>query len=161
MPKTTAPERLESEIAPAIKVPEMPRQPVTVARSELDPHLKSPLGLYLKQNRLSEVSMARALGLARLAVQKLTRGESLPSLPVAFEIERITKGVVPIEAWLGMPRALEAVRGLRAKQPEGIKEALAPHAPVVGAVSADKESAQWQPHNQDELEEDDEPAEGH
>lgn len=97
-----------------------------------DPRRNSPLGVYMLQNKLSERLMCRALGLSLKSVQDLAQGKSLPTLPVAWEIERITKGVVPMESWLGMPRAQALIRNMRAGQPEPIQKWTTTLQPVVG-----------------------------
>lgn len=81
----------------------------------------SPLALYLSVNNCSQRWMSRALGVSLETIQRLCAGDRLPTLPMAYEIERVTKGVVPTEVWMGTVIAKEQLVQMRAKQPEGIK----------------------------------------
>ena len=157
----------------AAVVPDMPRPEVVAPRQELvrkgvEPErvrqllgdgtgpvpggYESPLRVYLKLNSVSEQSFARALGVVLRTVQLLAKGETLPTLPVAYEIERITKGVVPIEAWLGVDRGLKMLGELREKQPEGVRAQLKPPCPVGTTNEERVAEAKLSPASMDELE---------
>jgi hypothetical protein len=45
------------------------------------------------------------------------KGTMVPSIVIAYEIERLTEGAVPMEAWLSIPMCRGAIATLRAKQP--------------------------------------------
>lgn len=82
----------------------------------------SPLGVYMKTCGISTELFAKAINLSPRGVDLLATGRSLPTLPVAYEIERITKGVVPLESWFGLPQAKEILQRMRAGQPEAIQK---------------------------------------
>lgn len=88
---------------------------------EIDPNTKSPLGLYLKLNGLSLNGFCRAMGCDYRSVQAWANGSQEPSIPYALEIERITKGVVAIETWAGLPSVTEKIAQIRAKQEDGVQ----------------------------------------
>src|SRR6476659_7230127 len=80
---------------------------------------KSPLGIYLrKTSKISITAFARALGVPVKTAQDWSYGVSLPTLPAAWEIERLTKGAVPMEAWLALPKAKEMLARWREHQSE-------------------------------------------
>ena len=82
----------------------------------------SPLGVYMKACGISTELFARGVGLSPRGVDLIATGRSLPTLPVAYEIERVTKGVVAIESWFGLPQAKEILLAMRQKQPEAIQK---------------------------------------
>ncbi len=101
--------------------------PVTMPRPEVNlpevtPEVDSPLGLYLKLNGVTEAAFARAMGGVHTSVKTWADGSSVPSLVAAYEIERVTKGAVPMEAWLGMARAKEGLKSFRLKQPAEVRK---------------------------------------
>jgi transcriptional regulator with XRE-family HTH domain len=67
------------------------------------------------QRRLGDKSMSR--------LSRWLSGEEFPGLPMAYEIERITEGGVPMEAWLASKGARAILKTMRDKQPEEFRPA--------------------------------------
>ena len=109
--ETKAPHKLPVPLPESV-VPRNPKLPDGSA---------SPLGVYLKLNTLSTAAFSRAMGCPLRTIQQWVSGQSLPSLPAAYEIERMTKGVVPMEAWLAHPGAKSMIAEWRSYQPEGLR----------------------------------------
>lgn len=59
---------------------------------------------------------ADAVGVTIHTVVGWYNGTFYPLLPQAFEIERLTRGMLPMEAWLGMRKAVLELFELRGKQ---------------------------------------------
>jgi len=78
----------------------------------------SPLGIYLKQNKVSLGCFARAIGMPHKTVAQYARGVVVPVLAAAFEIERLTKGAVPMETWLALSLCRSQLHRWRERQPE-------------------------------------------
>ena len=91
-------------------------------RQTQDPRSFSPLGVYLRMNNISDTAMARAVGTNFNTIVLLATGKQSPSLALAYEMERITKGCIPMEAWLAVPRAKKRMAELRGKQPTAVRE---------------------------------------
>lgn len=111
--KAKAPRRM-----PRPEREDLPRAP---AGNVDDKRTLSPLGMYFKLNNISTTAFAKGIGLAHKTVLELRDGKTVPLLEVAYEIERVTKGVVPMEAWLGTAKSKAKLAAIRAKQPEAIK----------------------------------------
>lgn len=79
--------------------------------------VETALASYLKSSKISNGAFSRAIGVSEQAVAGWRLGEDVPSLAVAYEIERITKGVVPMESWLALPSAKARLAEMRRKQP--------------------------------------------
>lgn len=100
---------------------------------------RSPLGVYLITTGMSVKSIARAVGVKFITAQQWAYGEAMPTIPYAFEIERVTKGAVVIEAWLGMPKAKITLARIREAQPEEVRaEVLPPTHGAAGLPAAKK-----------------------
>lgn len=89
---------------------------------EVNKDTRSPLGIYLRINGISTATFAKAMGAPWRSVQQWAKGAVVPHLAYCYEIERITKGVVPMEAWLGIPTCKEYIAKIRAYQPESIRK---------------------------------------
>lgn len=57
------------------------------------------LAEYLAHENQTQAEFAARLGLTQGNVSKMCRGQRLPSLPLAAEIERATGGLVPMSVW--------------------------------------------------------------
>lgn len=57
-------------------------------------------GEYLTANKISHADAARELEMTRAYVQMLSTGTATPSLHVAWNIEKFTKGAVTMQTWL-------------------------------------------------------------
>lgn len=86
----------------------------------------SPLGIYLKQAGLTVSAFAKAGGWAIATVQQWATGENVPNLPAAFELERVTKGVIPMESWLALPQAKAMFARWRASQVGDYRMSISP-----------------------------------
>jgi hypothetical protein len=130
MPRDHRAERAKKKRAEAPKGMPRPRpEEVGEPLSAPAEGFKSPLGIYLKMNGLSLTSFVRAIGVEYRTAMEWTRGESLPTLPAAFEIEKITKGAVPMEAWLGLPQAKTFLARMRAKQTPDVQRHVSVNPP--------------------------------
>lgn len=86
-------------------------------REMLDWEAKNPLRRYMLKHDRTPEEMARRMGCRRTNIWKWLRG-ALPELHACYELERVTGGAVPVEAWLVHPRAVEAIHAWRAKRNE-------------------------------------------
>lgn len=106
--------------APA-RMPRPAASEVGEPEGDLDSAHLSPLGIYLKNvAKISLGAFSRAIGVSQKTVSEWATGKGMPQLVAAYEIERLTKGVVPMESWLGLPQAKSLMAELRSKQPEGL-----------------------------------------
>lgn len=69
----------------------------------MEPHNR--LQKWLEAAKVSQAEMARRLEYDRSNFHKLLNGSLRPTLPLAFRIERETKGAIPASAWAGMDAA--------------------------------------------------------
>lgn len=73
---------------------------------------------------LNEVGMTRRELMRRVGYlsdkgfNQFVKGQVIPPVMLLYEIERVTEGGVPIEAWLSGKKAREYLTSLRKKQPE-------------------------------------------
>ncbi len=95
--------------------------PRTGAEVSLGNDSKTPLGVYLKMNGLSQSAFARAMGVPMRTLVQWAIGKNLPSIPAAYEIERLTKGAVPMESWLSLPACKLLIARWRSFQPEKVR----------------------------------------
>lgn len=56
---------------------------------------------WLRDNGISSYALAKAVGIDQRMVAHWRGGKMLPSLVLAFKIERATGGAVPVSSWLG------------------------------------------------------------
>jgi DNA-binding XRE family transcriptional regulator len=56
---------------------------------------------WLQEHDVSGFTLARRIGCDPKTIQHLSNGRTLPTLILAFKIERETEGGVPIASWLG------------------------------------------------------------
>lgn len=64
---------------------------------------ESKLSTWMDSKGLTRDAVAARLKIQRTYLDKLCRAESRPSLELAFEIEKLTGGVVPASDWLAVP----------------------------------------------------------
>jgi transcriptional regulator with XRE-family HTH domain len=64
---------------------------------------ESKFSTWMDSQRLTRDAVAARLGIQRTYLDKLCRAESRPSLELAFEIEKLTRGSVPASDWLSVP----------------------------------------------------------
>ncbi len=64
---------------------------------------QTKLGAWIDAQKLSRDQVASRLGVARSYLDKLCRAESRPSLELACEIEKLTKGEIAASEWLRVP----------------------------------------------------------
>lgn len=77
----------------------------------------TPLAVYLDSIDMTVKEFSERTGIPESTVSDWYRGKSLPDIVSAFEIERVTKVAVPMEAWLATPKAVVQLRALSRKQP--------------------------------------------
>jgi transcriptional regulator with XRE-family HTH domain len=65
--------------------------------------LMNDLKTYLVDRRLRQADFAERLGITQATVSRLAAKTALPSLELAFAIERETGGAVPAASWLPAP----------------------------------------------------------
>ena len=58
------------------------------------------LNEYLKENYIQQKALVDKLGLSAPYVHRLVHGLSVPSIPVAYKIEKFTRGKVSVYDWL-------------------------------------------------------------
>ncbi len=63
--------------------------------------MQTPLATYMKREGITDADFAVAIARDRSFVNKLRRGVVRPTLDLAAEIERETKGAIPMQAWAG------------------------------------------------------------
>ena len=61
--------------------------------------MQPPLAKYLKKRKMTQEAFSMLTGMSRATVNHLVSGYRKPSLELALEIERLTKGAVPVTAW--------------------------------------------------------------
>jgi DNA-binding transcriptional regulator YdaS (Cro superfamily) len=54
---------------------------------------------FLNASGTRQSALADMLGINRGYMSQLVNGRKVPSLPLAFQIERATDGAVPVDAW--------------------------------------------------------------
>lgn len=54
---------------------------------------------FLNASGTRQSALAGTLGITRGYMSELVSGRKVPSLPLAFQIERATAGAVPVDAW--------------------------------------------------------------
>lgn len=103
--------------------PHAPRQSPEPANLEppgedtITAKFETPLSIYLRVGGISQSAFARAMGVGQKSVADWSQGSAFPSLTAAYEMERISKGVIPMEAWMGHPQARSQVARWRTEQP--------------------------------------------
>lgn len=102
---------------------------------KIDPGTKSPLGIYLRLNGISATSFARAMGVAYRTVDQWVNGSVELSLAAAYEIERLTKGIVCMEMWLALPKVKAQLATWRSYQPEELAESRPAEANMAGGLA--------------------------
>ena len=68
---------------------------------------ESKLSRWIDANGLTRDEVAARLAIRRNYLDKLCRAESRPSLELAFEIEKLTRGAAPASGWLSVPAHTE------------------------------------------------------
>jgi len=66
--------------------------------------METKLSAWLDAVGMTRYDLAERLTIARGHVDKICNGERRPSLELAIEIERITKGAVPAAYWTSVPK---------------------------------------------------------
>jgi len=86
----------------------------------------SPLAAYMDIRDLSMGSMCKVTGIDHKTLKALKDGHAVPSLVTAYLIELSTKGAVPMESWMGTPRARITLQQMMERMPEEVQESLRP-----------------------------------
>lgn len=82
----------------------------------------TPLGAYLASLDLTVKEFAQKVGIAESTMADWMMGKSLPDLVSAFEMERLTRASLPMEAWLATPKAVVALRAMSKAQPHNVSQ---------------------------------------
>lgn len=75
----------------------MPRKSALPSRTTL-------LGRYLDRYAITYAEAARAIGVTKAYISMLASGASFPSAHVMWEIERWSRGSIPMQAWIDVAR---------------------------------------------------------
>lgn len=79
----------------------------------------TPLAHWLNKVGMTSKELARRAGYrSDSGMASFLKGNKLPTLALMYEIERVTQGQFPIEAWLSWPMVREMLAKLRLQQPE-------------------------------------------
>lgn len=79
----------------------------------------SALALWLNRVGMTSREFMRRTGIKGFQnMSRLLNGEAAPQLVLAYEIERITEGGVPMEAWMAAKEARAFLKEARSRQPE-------------------------------------------
>lgn len=79
----------------------------------------SALALWLNRVGMTSREFMRRVGITGFGkMGKLLDGTETPQLVLAYEIERITEGGVPMEAWMASKHARSFLKEARLRQPE-------------------------------------------
>ncbi len=62
--------------------------------------MTTPLAAYMERHKISDADFAAKIGKDRSVVNRIRRGDVRPTLDVAAQIEAITEGEVPMQAWV-------------------------------------------------------------
>lgn len=65
--------------------------------------IDNPLERFKREHGLTDEQLGEKLDLERTQVQRLRSGTRGPSLATALKIQRRTDGLIPVEAWEGLP----------------------------------------------------------
>lgn len=79
--------------------------------------VNTPLAVWLNANGMTMREFGRRIGIPHSKLSGIIDGRAMPSILVAYEMERLTQGEVPIESWLGITFARGRMAALRAAQP--------------------------------------------
>ena len=61
--------------------------------------IQTPLSRWVDATKLKREDAARLFDITRQHLDRLCRGDRTPSLALALEIERITRGAVSVQSW--------------------------------------------------------------
>ncbi len=62
---------------------------------------------YMIAKEVSQASLAKRIGVSQPTLSRYISGDVIPSVVTALEIQKVTKGDVPVEAWLTVKVDLE------------------------------------------------------
>jgi len=62
---------------------------------------------YMITKELSQASLAKRIGVSQPTLSRYISGDVIPNVVTALEIQKVTKGDVPVEAWLTVKVDLE------------------------------------------------------
>lgn len=62
--------------------------------------MTTPLSAYMERNKIGDAEFGALIGKDRSLVNRLRRGDVRPTLEVAAQIETITEGEIPMQAWV-------------------------------------------------------------
>ena len=72
---------------------------------------------YMITKEVSQASLAKRIGVSQPTLSRYISGDVLPNVVTALEIQKATKGDVPVEAWLTIKDDIQdAIRLVQAAQ---------------------------------------------
>lgn len=90
----------------------MPPQGTTKAHRSL-------LGIWLNRVGMTSREFMRRLGNNSTSLMSgMLDGRTAPTLVIAYEIDRLTEGGVPMESWMSAKQSRDALSLMRSRQPE-------------------------------------------
>lgn len=72
---------------------------------------------YMITKEVSQASLAKRIGVSQPTLSRYISGDVLPNVVTALEIQKVTQGEVPVEAWLTIKDDIQdAIRLVQAAQ---------------------------------------------
>ncbi len=72
---------------------------------------------YMITKEVSQASLAKRIGVSQPTLSRYISGDVLPNVVTALEIQKVTQGDVPVEAWLTIKDDIQdAIRLVQAAQ---------------------------------------------
>lgn len=72
---------------------------------------------YMINKEVSQASFAKRIGVSQPTLSRYISGDIIPNVVIALEIQKATKGEVPVEAWLTIKDDIQdAIRLVQAAQ---------------------------------------------
>jgi DNA-binding XRE family transcriptional regulator len=66
----------------------------------MEPKKKNALAQYLEDEGIMKSVFATKIGVSYPSFIKYTQGTGMPSIPIAYKIENVSRGRVPVASWL-------------------------------------------------------------
>lgn len=123
----------------ALKEGMMPRPKDLEPKPQLSNY--SPLAAYMRLAEVNAYAVGQATGLSVKVINDLMRGDHEPSVSTAYLLEIVTKGAVPMSAWVGLPKIRARIARLTAELPDEVRRlfVLSAKSPLLGRRSKGEE----------------------
>lgn len=66
----------------------------------MENEIKTKLGIYLQEMCINNVAFAKKIGVTHPTLMRYIRGKTVPSVPIAMEIQKATDGKVKLKDWV-------------------------------------------------------------